>query len=70
VIYLSQNVRFAGPVDVGDRVTAVCEVVEALGDGRFRLQTTVEDDEGEPVIEGEAVVLLAAGPEADAEETG
>jgi acyl dehydratase/CBS domain-containing protein len=58
VIYLSQSVRFVGPVDVGDRVTAVCEVVGALGGGRFRLHTTVRDGDGETVVDGEAVVLV------------
>lgn len=60
VIYLSQSVRFVGPVAVGDRVTAVCEVVDALGGGRFRLRTTVRDGDGDPVVEGEAVVLVDA----------
>ncbi|WP_192918449.1 CBS domain-containing protein [Salinigranum salinum] len=58
VIYLSQSVRFVGPVDVGDRVTAVCEVVDALGGGRFRLRTTVRDGDGGTVVDGEAVVLI------------
>lgn len=58
VIYLSQSVRFVAPVAVGDRVTAVCEVADALGGGRFRLRTTVRDGDGDPVVEGEAVVLV------------
>jgi acyl dehydratase/CBS domain-containing protein len=60
VIYLSQSVRFVGPVGVGDRVTAVCEVVDALGGGRYRLRTDVHDGDGETVVEGEAVVLVDA----------
>jgi acyl dehydratase/CBS domain-containing protein len=58
VIYLSQSVRFVGPVAVGDRVTAVCEVVDALGGGRFRLRTEVRDADGGTVVDGEAVVLV------------
>jgi acyl dehydratase/CBS domain-containing protein len=58
VIYLSQSVRFVAPVAVGDRVTAVCEVVDALGGGRYRLRTTVQGADGSPVVEGEAVVLV------------
>jgi acyl dehydratase/CBS domain-containing protein len=58
VIYLSQSVRFVAPVPIGDRVTAVCEVVDALGGGRHRLRTTVEDESGTPVVDGEAVVLV------------
>jgi acyl dehydratase/CBS domain-containing protein len=64
VIYLSQSVRFVGPVEVGDRVTAVCEVVDALGGGRFRLRTVVKGDDGDPVVEGEAVVLVGERDEA------
>lgn len=58
VIYLSQSVRFVAPVEIGERVTAVCEVVDALGKGRFRLHTVVNGDDGEPVVDGEAVVLV------------
>jgi len=57
IIYLSQQLRYTAPVDLDERVTAHCEVVEALGGGRFRLSTHVEDGDGETVIEGEATVL-------------
>lgn len=58
-IYLSQDLTFHAPVHIGDRVTAVCEVVEALGRDRFLLTTDVYDeDEADQVIEGEAVVLI------------
>jgi len=55
-IYLSQTVTYSGPVDIGDRAKARCEVVEDLGKGRYRLLTDVLVDE-EAVIEGEATVL-------------
>jgi acyl dehydratase len=58
VIYLSQDVEFQAPVRIGDRITAEVEVVEDLGGGRFRLRTTVVDDEDSTVIDGEAVVLI------------
>jgi acyl dehydratase len=60
-IYLSQDLRFLAPVDVGDRVTAVVEIVEDLGDERYRLTTAVlagDDDDPDQVIDGEAVVLI------------
>lgn len=57
VIYLSQDVEFQAPVRIGDRITADVEVVEDLGGGRFRLRTTVVDDD-HTVIDGEAVVLI------------
>jgi acyl dehydratase/CBS domain-containing protein len=56
-IYLSQDLSFRGPVDVGARATAVCEVVEDLGDERYVLTTDVHAD-GDQVIEGEAVVVV------------
>ncbi|MFC7076936.1 CBS domain-containing protein [Haloarcula halophila] len=56
-IYLSQEVSYRGPVDIGERVTAHCEVVERITDDRFRLTTAVDDAEGNSVVEGVAVVI-------------
>jgi len=56
-IYLSQELAYRGPVDIGDRVTAHCEVVEQLKENRFRLSTAVDDSDGECVVEGDAVVI-------------
>ncbi|WP_135822587.1 MaoC family dehydratase [Halostella litorea] len=58
-IYLSQDLEFAAPVSVGDRVTATVEVTEDLGDDQFRLSTEVTDEDADRVVvEGEAVVLI------------
>jgi len=62
VVYLSQDLEFRAPVRTGDRVTADVEVVEDLGEGRFRLRTTVESEEV-TVIDGEAIVLIEDVPE-------
>nr|WP_199719531.1 MaoC family dehydratase [Halorubrum sp. Atlit-26R] len=62
VVYLSQDLRFLGPVSVGDRVTAECEVLEPVGDDRYRLHTRVTTDDGETVVDGEAVVLIGEAP--------
>lgn len=59
-IYLSQETRFTAPVDIGERLTAVVEVVEDIGDGRYRLATKVVDDEDTEYVTGEAVVLIEA----------
>jgi len=56
-IYLSQELSYRGPVDIGDRVTAHCEVVEQLKEHRFRLATAVDDGDGNCVVEGDAVVI-------------
>lgn len=57
-IYLAQDLSYQGPVAIGETVTAVCEVVEAIGGERYRLSTRVVDEDGERAIEGEAVVLI------------
>lgn len=58
-IYISQELAFQAPVDIGDHVTAVCEVVEHLGGDRYLLTTEVRDEtEGSVVVEGEAVVVV------------
>lgn len=65
IVYLSQEVAYKGPVDIGERVTAHCEVTEALGGDRFRLLTEVLDEGDEVVIEGDAVVLADELPEGE-----
>lgn len=62
-IYLSQDLQYLAPVEIGDTVTASCEVVEVLGGDRFRLRTCVSDEDGETIIEGEAVVLVDEIPD-------
>ncbi|WP_276273079.1 CBS domain-containing protein [Haloarcula litorea] len=62
-IYLSQELSYRGPVDVGERVTAHCEVVEQLREDRFRLSTAVDDADGNCVVEGDAVVISDPIPE-------
>lgn len=63
-IYLSQDLRFLAPVEIGSLLTAETEVLEDLGDSKFRLRTDVmKAESGETVIEGEAVVLIDDLPE-------
>ncbi|MFB6296534.1 MAG: MaoC family dehydratase [Halobacteriales archaeon] len=57
-IYLSQDLSFRRPAEIGEELTAVCEIVEDLGDGKYRLTTCVYNAEEETVIDGEAVVLI------------
>ena len=58
VVYLSQDLEFLAPVDIGDRVTADCTIAEDLGNNQYRLTTTVTNEDDETVIDGEAVVLI------------
>jgi len=62
-IYLSQELEFRGPVEIGDRVTAVTEVVEELGGNKFRLATHVDRGDGDVVVDGEATVLVDEFPD-------
>ena len=58
-IYLSQTLRFTKPVRIGDTVTARVEVLEVVAaKRRVRLATTCRNQNGEVVVEGEAVVML------------
>lgn len=61
-IYLSQDLEFRRPVEIGTTLTADCEIIEDLGGGKFRLDTRVSDEVGETIIEGEAVVLIDVLP--------
>ncbi|ELY61212.1 MaoC family dehydratase [Natronolimnohabitans innermongolicus] len=61
-VYLSQDLEFQAPVEIGETVTATCEIVEALGDTRYRLHTTVENADETTVIDGEAVVVIDEAP--------
>ena len=62
VIYLSQDLEFREPVELGRTVTATCEIVEALGESRYRLETTAVDEAENTVIAGEAVVVINPPP--------
>jgi acyl dehydratase/CBS domain-containing protein len=62
-IYVSQDLSFLAPVDIGDRVKAVCEVVNSLDGNKFMLTTDVFDEDDTQVIEGQAVVLVDSPPE-------
>ena len=58
-IYLSQSLRFTRPVRIGDTVTARVEVVELISaKQRARLATTCTNQQGDKVLDGEALVWL------------
>ncbi|MFB6192378.1 MAG: CBS domain-containing protein [Haloarculaceae archaeon] len=65
-IYLSQDLSFLAPVEIGERATAVCEVVESFGRDKYEVTTDVYGEDGEQVIEGEAAVLIDAPPDPEA----
>lgn len=56
-IYLAQTLKFTAPVHFGDTLTATAEVAEILTEKkRVKLTTTVTNQEGQVVLEGEALV--------------
>lgn len=57
IVYLSQSARFENPAYLDETVTATCSVVEDLGDGQFRIETKVRNEDGEVLVSGEAVIL-------------
>lgn len=57
-IYVSQNLEFNRPVDVGETLTATCTIAERLDEDKYRLTTRIEDEDGETVIDGTATVLI------------
>jgi 3-hydroxybutyryl-CoA dehydratase len=58
-IYMSQSMRFLGPVRIGDTVTALVEIIE-LNDEKQRvtLKTTCTNQDGKIILDGEALVAL------------
>jgi acyl dehydratase len=57
-IYISQQITFTKPVFFGDVITARVEVVERVVErNRLRLKTTCVNQDGDLVMEGEALLL-------------
>jgi 3-hydroxybutyryl-CoA dehydratase len=59
VVYLSQSLRFLRPVKIGDTVKAVAHVKGIEQEKRLvTIETDCFNQNGDPVVKGEAVVLL------------
>jgi len=60
-IYLGQTLKFLKPVFIGDTITAHAEVVQWIAEKRrVVLNTWVENQRGEKVLEGEATLWVPA----------
>jgi 3-hydroxybutyryl-CoA dehydratase len=58
-IYLSQTLQFLGPVYIDDTVTARVTVMKVKEDKSIvTLETACENQRGETIIRGEAIVLV------------
>lgn len=62
-IYLSQNLEFRRPVEIGETLSARCEIIDDLENDRFRLSTRIENDAEEVALDGTATVLIDSLPE-------
>jgi 3-hydroxybutyryl-CoA dehydratase len=59
-IYLGQDLKFMAPVKIGDTVTAVVTVTDKRDEKRIiTLKTTVSNQHGEVVVNGNAVIKKA-----------
>ena len=56
-IYLGQTLKFKRPVYLGDEITGTVTVSQKDEKGKVWLETTVMNQKGETVLEGEAVIL-------------
>jgi 3-hydroxybutyryl-CoA dehydratase len=61
-IHLEQHLRFVQPVRIGDTVTAHVEVVEVTERRRARLRTWCTNQDGQMVVDGEALVMVPTRP--------
>jgi 3-hydroxybutyryl-CoA dehydratase len=62
-IYIKQTLNFRAPVYIGDTITATVKVINVREDKPIiTMETICENQKGDQVIEGEAV-LLAPNPE-------
>ncbi len=60
-IYLNQTLEFKAPVQPGETITATVKVLKVREDKRIvTLETYCENEKGQRILEGEAVVLHEA----------
>tara|TARA_R110002167_G_scaffold23169_1_gene82543 strand:+ start:749 stop:1234 length:486 start_codon:yes stop_codon:yes gene_type:complete len=56
-IYLEQNLKFSLPVQIGDTLTVKLTVKEKIANHRVIFICDVQNQEGENVVSGEAIVI-------------
>ena len=56
-VYIKQELNFLAPVHIGDTITSRAELTEIIPEkNRARFKTTCLNQDGEPVLDGEATV--------------
>ena len=66
-IYLSQDLEFLRPVEPGETLTAVVEVIDILDDNRYALSTFVYNEDDQEIIKGKSTVLIDDIPDSEQE---
>ena len=66
-IYLSQDIEFLRPVEPGETLTAVVEVIDILDDNRYSLSTFVYNEDDQEIIKGKSTVLIDDLPDIEQE---
>lgn len=56
-IYLEQDLKFTRPVQLGDTLTVKLTVKEKLANNRIIFLCDVHNQEGDPVVSGEATII-------------
>lgn len=56
-VYLSQTLKFLGPVKIGDEITARVEVLEVVSVKKLRIRTLCTNQRSELVLDGEALIV-------------
>ncbi|GMV85965.1 MAG: hypothetical protein AMXMBFR80_18200 [Dehalococcoidia bacterium] len=57
-IYVGQNLQFRAPVFIGDTITARVEAIEKLDQRKWvKFRTTITNQDGKLVVDGEATVI-------------
>ncbi|WP_076431209.1 MaoC family dehydratase [Haladaptatus litoreus] len=64
-IYLSQDLEFLRPVEPGETLTAVVEVIDVLDDNRYSLSTFVYNEDDQEIIKGKSTVLIDDLPDTE-----
>jgi len=62
-VFLSQDLEFERPVEIGETAEATCKVVEKVDADRYCLRVRVNNSSGDVAIHGTAMIMLDELPE-------
>lgn len=56
-IYLSQSIKMLAKAHEDQPLVCEVKIIEDMGRNRYRLRTTVQDEAGGLIVDGEAVIM-------------